>query len=72
MRGLQGECTFHFVMFGPTQPAALIGSGGTDENAIHIEENAANGYCVRRHLIDHGMREDAAHSSGDAADPYRR
>ncbi len=52
MRGLQGEGALHVVMLGPAQPAALIGAGGTDEHAIHVEENAAG--CDRdlRHVAD--------------------
>jgi hypothetical protein len=52
VRGLQRERAFHVVMFGPAQPAALIGAGGADEHAIHVEENAANGNRVSGHLSD--------------------
>ena len=52
VRRLQRECAFHVVMLRPAQPAALVGAGGADEHAIHIEENAANGNCVSGHLSD--------------------
>jgi hypothetical protein len=52
MCGLQCESAFHVVMFGPAQPAALIGASRADEHAIHVEENAADGDCVSGHLAD--------------------